>query len=74
MILTCFNSENILYSLVLETGTVNYNLIINSMSLQPLLLGAIKILHNVTRYETPARERVFFAYSTICTIVPKDQE
>ena len=60
---TCFNLENILSSLPFETETANNNLIINSASLQPLLLGAIKILRHVTRYKTPARERVFFAYS-----------
>ena len=61
--MTRFNSENILSSLALETGTVNYNLIINSTSLQSLLLGAVKILRRMTRYKTPARESVFFAYS-----------
>ena len=53
MILKRFNSANILSSLALETGTVNYNLIINNVStlLQPLLLGAVKILCHVTRYK-----------------------
>ena len=50
--------------LALETGTVNNNLIITGTSLQPLLLGAVKILRDVTRYETQARKRVFIAYST----------
>ena len=58
--------EKVLSSLVLETGTVNNNLIITSTSLQPLLLGVAKILHHTTRCETPARIRVFFAYSTNC--------
>ena len=39
-----FNLEKILSSLALETGTVNNYMIINNISLQPLLLGAIKIL------------------------------
>ena len=56
--------ENILSNLALEMGTVNNNLIITGRLLQPLLLGAVKILHHVTRYETPARKRVFIAYST----------
>ena len=64
MILTRFNLENILSSLALETGTINNNLIITSASLQSLLLGVVKILRHVTRHETPARKRVFFAYST----------
>ena len=64
LILTRLNLENILSSLALETGTVDYNLIINSTSLQPLLLGAVKILRQVIRYKTLARERVFFAYIT----------
>ena len=64
LVLARFNLENILSSLALETGTVNKILIINGMSLEPLLLGAVKIFCHVTRYETPARERVFFAYST----------
>ena len=45
LLFTRFNSENILPSLVLETGTMN-NLIINSTSLQLLLLDAAKnLLH-----------------------------
>ena len=64
LILTRFNLENILSSLALETGTVNNNLIINSTTLQSLLLGAVNILRHVTRYEAPARERVLFEYST----------
>ena len=67
LVSTSFNLVNILSSLALETGTVNNNLIINSTSLQPLPLGAVKVLHYVTMYamyETPARERVFFAYTT----------
>ena len=57
--------ENILSSLSLETGTVNDILIINSTWLKPLLLGAVKIFRHVTRYETPARERAFFAYTSL---------
>ena len=64
MILTRLNLKNINSSLALETGTMNDNLIINSTSLQPLDLSAAKILRPVTRYETLARERTFFAYST----------
>ena len=64
LILTPFKLENILSSLALESGTVNNNLIINSTSLQHSLLGAVKILHHVTKYGTPEIERVFFAYST----------
>ena len=64
LVLTRFNFENILSSLALETGTVNNILIINSTSLESLLLGDAKIFHHVSRYETPAGERVFFAYST----------
>ena len=64
LVLVRFNLENILSSLALETGIVYNILIINSTSLEPLLLGAVKISHHVTRYETPARERVFFAHST----------
>ena len=46
LLFTSFNSENILPSLVLETGTMNNNLIINSTSLQLLLLDAAKnLLH-----------------------------
>ena len=46
LLFTRFNSENILPSLVLETGTINNNLIINSTSLQLLLLDAAKnLLH-----------------------------
>ena len=44
MILRRFNLENILSSLTLETETVSNNLIINSVSLQPLVLSAAKIL------------------------------
>ena len=40
LVLTRFNLENILSSLALETGTVNNILIMNSMLLEPLLLGA----------------------------------
>ena len=47
--LNMFNLESILSSLALETGTVNYNLILNSVLLQPLLLGAVKILYYVTK-------------------------
>ena len=64
LVLTRFNLENILSSLALETGTVNNILVINSTSLEPLLLGTVKIFRHVTGYESPARERVFFAYST----------
>ena len=64
LILTRLNLKNINSSLALETGTMNDNLIINSTSLQPLDLSAAKILRPVTRYETLARERIFFAYST----------
>ena len=42
--LTCFNLENIFSSLTLETETVNNSVIINRTLLQPLLLGAAKIL------------------------------
>ena len=41
LVLIRFNLENILSNLALETRTVNNNLIINSTSLQPLLLGAL---------------------------------
>ena len=61
---TLVNFHNLDYSLALETRTVNNNLIISSTSLQPLLLGAAKILHHVARWETSARERASFAYST----------
>ena len=61
--LTRLNLENILTSLALEIGTVNIITIINSTSLEPLLFGAVNIIHHVTRYENPVRERVFFAYS-----------
>ena len=64
LILTRFNLENILSNLTLETGTVKNNLIITGTLLQPLLLGAEKILRHITRYETPARKRVSIAYST----------
>ena len=64
LILTHFNLENILSSLGLGTGTVNNNLIINNTSCQPLLLGAVKILHYPTRYKTLAREIAFFSSST----------
>ena len=64
MVLTRFNLENILSSLALETGTVNNILIVNSMPFEPLLLGAVKIFRCETRYEIPARKRVFFAYAT----------
>ena len=40
---------------------------------QPLLLGAIKILHHVTRYKTVELES-FLHMLLICTIVPKDWE
>ena len=43
-ILTRFNLENILSGLVLETGTMNNNLIIISTLLQSLTVGAAKIL------------------------------
>ena len=46
LILTRFNLESILSSLALETGTMNDNLIINSTSLQPLVLNAARILHH----------------------------
>ena len=46
LILTRFNLENIFSSLTLETGTMNNNLIINSTSLQPLVLSAAKILRH----------------------------
>ena len=64
LILTRFSLENILSSLALESGTVNNTPIINSTLLEPFLLDAIKVFRHVTRYETPARERAFFAYST----------
>ena len=64
LVLTRFNLENTLSSLVLETQTVNNILVINSTSLKPLLLGAVNIFCHVTRCENPATERVFFAYST----------
>ena len=63
LILARFNLENIISSFALKTGTVNNNLIITSMSLHPLLLGAIKLWPHVTRCKTPVRETVFFAYS-----------
>ena len=53
-----FNLENILSGLALETGTVNNNLISTSTLLQPLLLGAVKILRHVTRRETPAKKNI----------------
>ena len=62
LVLTCFNLENITSSLALETETVNNNLIINSTLIQPLLLSVVKILRHVTRYKTPAREKVVFEY------------
>ena len=46
LVLIRFNLENILSNLALETRTDNNNLIINSTSLQPLLLGAPKILRH----------------------------
>ena len=46
LLFTRFNSENILSSLALETGTMNNNLVINSTSIQLLLLGAAKILRH----------------------------
>ena len=46
---TRYNLENILFSLALDTGIVNNNLITNSTSLQPLLLGAFNILRHVMR-------------------------
>ena len=53
MTLTSLNLENILSSLALETGTAINNLIIDSTSLQPVLLdNALKVLRHVTRYET----------------------
>ena len=61
LLLTHFNLGNILSSLGLETATVSNNLIINSTSFQPLLAGALR---HMTRYETPARERIFSAFST----------
>ena len=48
--LTSLNLENILSSLALETGTAINNLIIDSTSLQPVLLdNVLKFLHRVTR-------------------------
>ena len=64
LILTRFNFENILSNSVLGTGTVNNNLIITSTSLQPFLQGTAKILRHVTKYKTPAKNRVFYANST----------
>ena len=64
LVLTCYDVENILSSLAFETETVNNNLIINSTLLQPSLLSIRKISHHVTRYKTPARERIFFVYYT----------
>ena len=53
MILTSFNLENILSSIALETGTAINNLIIDSTSLQPVLLDdVLNVLRHVTRYET----------------------
>ena len=63
LLFTRFNSENILSSLALETGTMNNNLVINKTSIQLLLLGA-EDFTSLTRYETLVRERIFFAYST----------
>ena len=54
-IFTRFDLENILSRLAFETGTVNNNLIINSKSLQPLLLGAVTILRHVQ--DTKLRRR-----------------
>ena len=45
-ILTRFNLENILSSLVLETGTMNNNLIISSTLLESLIVGAAKVLRH----------------------------
>ena len=45
-ILTRFNLEIILSSLVLETGTMNNNLIISSTLLKSLIVGAAKILRH----------------------------
>ena len=73
MVLTHFNLENILSSLALETETVNNNLAINSTSPQPLLLGAVKHLRFVTRYEIPVRESSLHIL-LIRTIVQKDGE
>ena len=56
--------KNLDYSLALETRTVNNNPIISSTSLQPLLLGAEKILRHVARWETSPKERASFTYST----------
>ena len=55
LVLTTFNLENILPSLAPETGTVNNNLVNNSMLLQPLFLGAANTLHHVVRYITLVR-------------------
>ena len=64
LVFTRFNLENILSSLALENGTVNNNLINNSTSLKPLLLDVLKVLRQVTIYETLARERIFFSFSS----------
>ena len=63
LVLTYFNLGNIFPSLALETGSANNNLIIQSTSFEPLPLTTVNILPHVTKYETPARKRAFFAYS-----------
>ena len=55
-------------SLTLQTGTVS-DLIINSISLQPLLFGAVMNLRHVTRYETPAKERVLWLIGTVLAML-----
>ena len=51
-----------------QFNVTNWNcksdLIINSISLQPLLFGAAMNLRHVTRYETPAKERVLWLIRT----------
>lgn len=63
LVLTYFNLGNIFPGLALKTGSANNNLIIQSTSFEPLPLITVNILPHVTKYETPARKRAFFAYS-----------
>ena len=70
LVLTRFNLENILSSLAIETGAVNNNLVSNSMSLQPLLLGAVNTLHHVIRNSSERKSFLCIIY-LFRTIVPK---
>ena len=74
LLFSSFNLENILSSLALETGTMNNNLIINSKSLQLLVLGAAKVLRHWLDTKLWREKQSSSHILQIRTSVPKDRK